>query len=356
MWRTLVSRLDQKRVRQLLESTALAALGSNKVTRFQVADANRLDLPMHIELEVADSSLASTNENGAEVTNSLSQVVADLPEWMRKPEATSLGSLDLDVGPATVMEWQFVVMAPPSLALEALPPDRVVLLGPLRLGTQFTREPQGGVRVRLRLPIDKTRFSPSDLEAIRSACKALAAADPISLELRRAADAELARVPEDAAALRALSRADQIERRWDAFDRDLRRLVASGRATPADYNDHAWAALFRKGADEHALDDARRAVEMSNRRASGILHTLAAIEAGVGRNGEAYATLIESIDAGDGKPIPSDYYVLGRTAENLGLVDVAVAEYRKVVRTNPARPSPFDTAELAEARLRALGK
>jgi tetratricopeptide (TPR) repeat protein/transglutaminase-like putative cysteine protease len=888
MWRTLVSKVDQKRVRQLVESTALAALGSDKVTRFQITDANRLDLPMRIEVEVADSSIASTNENGAEVTIGLSQLVDDLPEWMRKPEARSRGAFDLDVGQTTVTEWRFVVTAPPSLALEAIPPDRVVPLGPLRLGAQFTREPEGGVRMTLRLPIDKTRFSPFELEAIRSACKALASADPISLkfvdpaqvhleagrlrealdayrklialhpnealhhqrlavalvgvglgeaaraeaeravalepkepgpqrtlswmlehdligrdfapgfdraaaeaalrkalaldaknvdaylglgrlleydaegrrfgsaaataqalaayraidkdvlerigyadnplwdlvnlhrwkelepltrglpkdaeharlrllavaahsgvpaalteaasypsevratairdaaesllwqrmypqaaglferashepdapgwvapradlarrvrrfeditiddrdpasavrrfyvellrpddeanlmkrlralgaaggpaldeqdersllqarrswrshelpyevvrdalvsiavaekegddhtgwrvrvtkpmntgvdtefvvrenghyrmlalretqvhighrvldalaakdfaaarrwldwsaefyrngdsidrgaptpfarvwnpggggspeqarvaalmllvgrsepdnklaleglravaaapppgvpldavdlviarallaldkpeeafavaaaapepasrlwfairataltrlkrwsELRRAADAELVRVPEDAAALRALSRADQIERRWDAFDRDLQRLVASGRATPADYNERAWAALFRKGADEHALDDARRAAEMSNRRAGGVLHTLAALEAGLGRNREAYATLIESIDAGDGKPIPSDYYVLGRIAENLGLVDVAVAEYRKVVRKNPARPSPFDAAELAEARIRALGK
>src|SRR6185312_3728619 len=175
-------------------------------------------------------------------------------------------------------------------------------------------------------------------------------------ELRRAAEAELARLPDDAAALRALCRADQNDRRWDALDRDMQRLVATGRATPNDYNERAWAALFRKGADEHALDDARRAAEMSHRRSGGILHTLAAIEAGLGRNRDAYATLVESIEAGDGKPFPGDYYVLGRIAENLGLRDVALAEYRKVVRKDPARPSPFDTTELAETRIRALAK
>ncbi len=175
-------------------------------------------------------------------------------------------------------------------------------------------------------------------------------------ELRRVSEAELARVPDDAGALRGLLEADRNERRWDAFDRDMERLVASGRAAPHDYNNRAWNALFRNGADEHALDDARRAVEMSQRHASGILHTLATIEAALGKNREAYATLLESIDAGDGKPFPGDYYVLGRIAENLGLTDVALAEYRKVMPRDPTKPTPFDTSALAEARIRALAK
>ncbi len=175
-------------------------------------------------------------------------------------------------------------------------------------------------------------------------------------ELRLAAKAELARVPDDAAALRALSRADRSESRWDAFDRDMDRLVATGHATQSDYNDHAWAALVRKGADDKALDDARRAVEMSHRQVRSILHTLAAIEASLGHSREAYATLIESIDVGDGTPIPSDYFVLGCIAENLGLPDVALAEYRKVVRKEPSKPSTFDAPALAEARVRALAK
>ena len=175
-------------------------------------------------------------------------------------------------------------------------------------------------------------------------------------ELRRLADAELQRRPDDPAALHALVAADEGDGRWDGFDRDIARIEQSGHAAGVDYNQRAWSSLFRRGADGQALDDAKRAVEMTQKRRPGVLHTLATIEAALGKNREAYATLLEAVEAGTGEPSPHDFYVLGLIAENLGLDEAALVEYRKVLAL-PKRPPewlPMATEQLAEQRIRLL--
>jgi hypothetical protein len=95
--------------------------------------------------------------------------------------------------------------------------------------------------------------------------------------------------------------------------------------------------------------------EMSQRRVPAELHTLASVEAELGKSLEAYATLLEAIDNGTGEPRPEDFYVLGRIAENVGLPDVALAEYRKVLAVPIAgAPNQFRACDLAQRRMRAL--
>ncbi len=49
-----------------------------------------------------------------------------------------------------------------------------------------------------------------------------------------------------------------------------------------------------------------------------------------------------------------DWYVVGRIAEQCGLMDDAMALYRKVPK--PERPQANDTYVLAQQRLKKLGK
>jgi len=132
----------------------------------------------------------------------------------------------------------------------------------------------------------------------------------------------------------------------------LRPLVDRGRASPLSYNELAWNSIFRKGADERALEDAQRANRRTLHRDPTYLHTLAAVCAELGHTADALDNLHRSLDARGCTPENDDWYVLGRIAEDCGLADVAADLYRKVAR--PERPFANDTWVLAERRLKGL--
>jgi transglutaminase-like putative cysteine protease/tetratricopeptide (TPR) repeat protein len=173
-------------------------------------------------------------------------------------------------------------------------------------------------------------------------------------DLRRLAGARLAAMPDDPQGLRALAQAAELQLRWADFARSRRRLVELGKANASDFNELAWITLFAPPVSDQALDDARRAVEISKRRSHGTLHTLAALQAERNQLSEAGATLAEAIDDNGGRPVPSDYYVLGRIAEQLGLRDEALANYRQVKEPTNAATSSTSSQRLAEGRIRAL--
>ena len=65
--------------------------------------------------------------------------------------------------------------------------------------------------------------------------------------------------------------------------------------------------------------------------------------------------LIELLETGDrDEPQPSDWYVVGRIAEDYGLRDVAQQTYRRIKR--PDKVGPIDTWKLVERRLAPLEK
>jgi tetratricopeptide (TPR) repeat protein len=132
-------------------------------------------------------------------------------------------------------------------------------------------------------------------------------------------------------------------------------VVASGKATPGDHNNLAWAQLFQPPVGEEALSQARRAVELSREREAGFLHTLAAVHAARGEAEEAMQVLRKAVErAGQGnRPEPHDWLVIGLVAERYGLAEEAVAAYRRV--TPPERPDGLSSHALAARRLEAMG-
>lgn len=109
-------------------------------------------------------------------------------------------------------------------------------------------------------------------------------------------------------------------------------IVDAGRAGAMDYNNLAWASLFRAGPlAPGALEQARRSVALSGERDAASLHTLAAVYAEAGDAAEAIQVLAKSIEQrGGGEPEPYDWLVVGRVAEHYGLVDQAAAAYGRV--------------------------
>ena len=178
-------------------------------------------------------------------------------------------------------------------------------------------------------------------------------------DLERLADERLAARPGDPQALGTLAIAAAAGRRDLARSSQIRRqLDAAGHADEEDLNELAWNALFLQEPLDAAIATARRAVDMSQRREAGILHTLAALYAQAGRSAEARETILESLKAKDGEPKSADWWVFGRLAESYGLPEAAAILYARVERSARAgRPEPSQsTWVLAQTRLAQLGK
>lgn len=136
----------------------------------------------------------------------------------------------------------------------------------------------------------------------------------------------------------------EAERRYEA-------LVKSATASAADKNNYAWWMLGEKRDLKAALDFAQAAVREAGTPEQ--LNTLAAIEAERGDLGLARAHIVKAIDARvENAPANSDWYVIGRIYEQLGLRADAIAAYRRLDATDATFPS---STFYAMQRLKVLG-
>ena len=200
---------------------------------------------------------------------------------------------------------------------------------------------------------------------------ALLASDPASeraFAVKAAALTELSRRADLAAAVaarRALYPGDPAATRAELGavlrDGDVaealrleRAVVAAGRPEAADHNNLAWAMAFQPEVDAEALEQARRAVELTRDREAAYLHTLATVHALRGEAPEALQVLRRAVEQASvsNLPAPHDWLVVGLIAERYGLPEVAVAAYRRV--TPPTEPDGLSSHVLAERRLKAL--
>lgn len=170
-------------------------------------------------------------------------------------------------------------------------------------------------------------------------------------EGRKLAEDWLAAHPGDPSQLRALAGAEEVSGDLLAASRHYQQLVDAGRADAGDLNNLAWNQVVLGSLDEATVALARQAVEMSQHGEPGILHTLATVLAERGRTTEARQVLLEAMQkAADDDPSSSDWYVLGRIAEQLGAPDAATAAFRKVA-LKPHEPAGTSTFALAQRRL-----
>jgi len=176
----------------------------------------------------------------------------------------------------------------------------------------------------------------------------------------RTADAEelakkrLAKKPKDDEALRALSSNAAKARDYAAAAKYAEQLVDELSPTQNDYNNAAWFELFA-GNIAHAMENARRATAEESQTSAAALHTLATLYAETGKNIEARDALLRTLDKSRrDQPDSSDWYVLGRMAENYGVRDAALAAYKRVLKKEEGDGA--SVWELAQKRLAAMGK
>ncbi|MBV9495490.1 MAG: DUF3857 domain-containing protein [Acidobacteria bacterium] len=164
----------------------------------------------------------------------------------------------------------------------------------------------------------------------------------------------LEKMPKDRDALRAMVRTAVVTRDYATAQKYAQQIVDDLAPTSADYNEVAWMALYTGSDMEKAIESARQASEADTKgtRAAS-LHTLAALYAETGKNLEAREALLKGIDTRmRDQPASSDWYVLGRIAENYGVRDAALAAYKHVTKEEDPGATVW---ELTEKRLAALG-
>ncbi|GEM_PF-2375067 len=131
-----------------------------------------------------------------------------------------------------------------------------------------------------------------------------------------------------------------------------RRIADRADATSHDFNCAAWASLFLKELDERAFMDAIKATDGETDPAG--LYTLAAMLAEIGKTEEAMHQIQESKNlSGLAKTNMEYFYVPGRVAEQLGMMDVAETYYRLAMTSDNA-DKPDSSAQLAVRRLQVI--
>jgi hypothetical protein len=135
-----------------------------------------------------------------------------------------------------------------------------------------------------------------------------------------------------------------------------RRIIDSGRAEARDYNQLAWGDILQDRVTATTLEIANRGVLLTSSAPNpSLLHTLAAVNAELGRTSDARNTLLQrlKLEQSD-EPSDDDWYVFGRIAELYGLKEEAAAMYRRL--QPPDRDMGFSATSyaLAQRRLEAL--
>lgn len=170
-------------------------------------------------------------------------------------------------------------------------------------------------------------------------------------ELRTRAQARLEKLPGDTAALQVLGSNALHRGEYAEAMKHYAGVLDRANASPGDYNNAAWAAVFAKGDLAKAAEDAQRAAGKVDSHA--ILNTLAIIYAEQDKTAEARETLLESLEQQVKDELRSpDWYIVGRIAESYGLRDAATEAYARVEK--PKKRTAGTPWALAQERLARL--
>lgn len=162
---------------------------------------------------------------------------------------------------------------------------------------------------------------------------------------------------DDVAALRGAATTAMLFGDPDSAVAVERRIVGSGRATASDYNAIAWSELMAERVTSETLDTANKGMAIAGAEAGGLLHTVAAVDAELGRESEARAAILQRIKAmGSEEPDDDDWYIFGRIAEQYGLAMDAAAHYKRLGKPGNDLLIPSTSYGLAQRRLKAMEK
>jgi tetratricopeptide (TPR) repeat protein len=169
------------------------------------------------------------------------------------------------------------------------------------------------------------------------------------------ANANISRFDQEAGVLRMVAGTAMIFGDTDRSREVTKQIIASGRAQTLDYNQLAWADLMAGTVTQASLDTANKGMSAGSNASTALMHTVAAVDAELGRESEARALLLQRMKLeNDVEPNDDEWYVFGRIAEQYGLTTEAAALYNKLQKPRDEMFIPASSYALAQKRLKAL--
>jgi tetratricopeptide (TPR) repeat protein len=170
----------------------------------------------------------------------------------------------------------------------------------------------------------------------------------------------LAKKPDDHDLLAAQIRANELAHDFTAAQSTAQKVLDSGKATAADYNNYAWIGLFHNDFGDDITKAAQQAVQMGKNSGFAELHTLACIYAAQGKTTEARQVLDQAMYAGNmAEPNSPVWFALGLIYEQYGAKTAALDAYRHVEAhefDDHSYIDPSSTYVLAQNRIKELTK
>jgi tetratricopeptide (TPR) repeat protein len=271
--------------------------------------------------------------------------------WQKEKQAASLDEIRLAA--AALMAEKYPKASAPLLVSlrDTAPSDDAKTAADIALVSAYTKlhDWEKALPIAERL----SKAHPDSGSAFSSSIVALTQTGN-SAEAETIAKERLARLPKDADAMRAMILIYAKKGDYDTAVAWSRRTVDEVTPVTKDYNMAAWLALFAGKSLDRAIDDARHGSADDADATYGALHTLAALYAESGKSVEARQALLKGMDKrGTDDPGSDDWFVLGRIAENYGVRDVAMADYKRVEKSDLNGTS---TWELTQRRIAAMPK
>jgi transglutaminase-like putative cysteine protease len=176
-------------------------------------------------------------------------------------------------------------------------------------------------------------------------------------EVAAAAKSRLARLPDDATATRVLVESADARGAHAEMLKLMEPVVASGRATAAEFNEYAWIALLQRPLGERAVEMARQAYDETQGRESAVAHTLACVYAATGKPREARDLLVKGLDRlGTFDEVDdASWFGFGMIAEAYGDVESARDYYTRIGRPKGALIPSSSLYAMSQQRLRLMG-
>lgn len=167
-------------------------------------------------------------------------------------------------------------------------------------------------------------------------------------------DTRIAKRDDDENLLRQKVFAQEVQGDFAGSRQTEQKIIDLGKATPSDYNDYAWTALFDGKVNADITKAAQQAVLLSKNSGFAELHTLACIYAYQGKTTEARDLLLKAMGTvNQAVPNPEVWFALAMIYEKYGLDDAAREAYSKVEKPDGVLVT-VSTYELAQQRIVAL--
>lgn len=180
-WYRVRYEMDQKMIRQQLETYAKQAFLSDKLVKFSHSEPSDLSKPFELRLEMAEAGRGASDLREAVVAVPLAGLWGRLPIFVTLDVAESPGkkgaegkpwrTKDLVMSEPFSMEWQYRIVPPPGFRARPLPENETVKLGPAVLSKEYQLASDGAVKAIFRFDTVKRRFTPEEATALRDGLK-----------------------------------------------------------------------------------------------------------------------------------------------------------------------------------------